>query len=458
MVERREVEVAVVGAGFAGLAAAHALCEAGIDTVVVEARDRVGGRVLNHRLADGRVVEVGGQWIGPTQDRMYALARELGVETYPTPTTGDSILLLDGREYRFAGGLPKLNPAVLLDYGQAMKRLDRMAAKVPLDAPWNAPDADRLDGQTLESWMRRNVRTGSARKLLALGVDAVFATEPGTLSLLWTLFYLHSGGNFDRLLSTRNGAQQDRFVGGSQLLAERMAARLPDGVLQLDAPVRRVDQNGDAVMLECGRLLVRARRAIVTVPPAVQARIDFTPSLPADRAQLLQRMPHGSVIKCMAVYDEPWWRAEGLDGQGVDTEGPVGVTFDNTPFDPSVEGDPPGVLLAFLEGDHARALSGVKPEERKRAVIGSLVKLFGPKAADPVDYVDLDWSAEEWTRGCYGAHTPPGVLTRYGPALRRPVGNVHWAGTETAEHWAGYMDGAVESGERAANEVLTALA
>jgi monoamine oxidase len=168
-------------------------------------------------------------------------------------------------------------------------------------------------------------------------------------------------------------------------------------------------------------------------------------------------MPMGSVIKCMAVYDEPWWRKEGLSGEAADTEGPVTVAFDNTPFDPAATTEPPGVLLGFLEAGHARRLGAASPDERRRAVVGSLVKLFGPRAADPMDYVDLDWSAEEWTRGCYGAHLPPGALTQFGRSLRPPVGHVHWAGTETAARWAGYMDGAVESGERAADEVLAAL-
>lgn len=453
MADERDADVVVVGAGLAGLMAARSVSEAGKRVIVLEARDRVGGRVLNHELAGGHVVEVGGQWIGPTQDRMYALAHELDLGVYPTFVDGDDLLVLEGKEHRYAKGLPRLNPFVLLDYGRAQHRLDSLAAEVPLVAPWEADRAHRLDGQTLETWVRRNVRTATARRLFELGIAAVFATEATNLSLLHTLFYVHSGGNLDRLLSTRGGAQQDRIEGGSQLVAQRLTERLPDGTLELDAPAHRVEQTDDAVVVDAGRVVVRGRRAIVAVPPALTAAMQFVPVLPPSRAQLVQRMPHGSVIKCMAVYDEPWWRAEGLSGSAADPDGPVTITFDNTP-----PGDgAPGVLLGFLEGDHARRLGAVSPEERQRAVVGSFVKLFGVRAADPVDYVDLDWSAEPFTRGCYGAHLPPGALTQYGPALREPVGRVHWAGTETAVVWAGYMDGALESGERAAREALGAL-
>ena len=163
-------------------------------------------------------------------------------------------------------------------------------------------------------------------------------------------------------------------------------------------------------------------------------------------------MPAGAVIKTMAVYPEPFWRAAGLNGQVATAQPPVEVTFDNSP--PSGR---PGVLLAFVEGPSAVELGRSGPSELREAVLASLVRFFGPEAADPVEFVAQDWQAEEWTRGCYGAHLPPGAWTRFGPALRRPCGPIHWAGAETATVWSGYMDGAVESGERVADEVRRAL-
>jgi monoamine oxidase len=181
-------------------------------------------------------------------------------------------------------------------------------------------------------------------------------------------------------------------------------------------------------------------------------RIDYYPLLPPWRNQLTQRTPMGSVIKCNAIYDEPFWRAEGLSGQATgDGEG-ARVVFDNSPPDAT-----PGILLGFLEGDEARRLGRADPADRRQAVLDSFVRYFGPKAARPLDFVELDWQAEPWTGGCYGTLFGPNVWTRYGPALREPVGPIHWAGTETASVWSGYMDGAVSSGQRAATEVLAAL-
>lgn len=451
MAKKREADVCVVGAGFAGLTAASLLKEAGRSVVVLEARDRVGGRVKNQPIGEGRVVEAGGQWIGPGQDRMYALAKDLGVQTFPTYDSGQTLAVLWGKRYLFTGDFPRINPVVLADVAQGVLRLERMAKRIPLDDPWKARNADVLDGQTLQTWLRRNVRTKKARAFIGVFISGVFATEPANLSLLHTLFYLRSGDSFDTLIRTTGGAQQDRIVGGSQVLAIKLAELLGNSV-QLEAPVRRIEQAKDRVRVESDATTVEANRVIVAIPPALAARIWYDPPLPGYRDQLTQRMPQGAVVKVHAVYDDPFWRAEGLRGQAGDPGKPVGFTFDNSPPDGG-----PGVLVGFLEGNHARHFARSAADDRRKMAIDCLVHYFGPRAASPLAYYEMDWQEEPWTRGCYGAHMPPGVLTQFGPALREPVGSIHWAGTETATVWSGYMDGAVQSGERAATEVLAAL-
>ena len=451
--EIREADVVVVGAGLAGLAAARTLTAHGASVVVVEARDRVGGRLLNHDIGDGKVVEVGGQWIGPTQDRLARLARELGVETFPTHAEGYNLLEYGGSIRRYRGTIPRINPAVLVDVEQAQRRLNRLARKVPLDAPWEAPNAAKLDGQTVATWMHRNMATKSGRMLLELGVEAVWAAQPEEMSLLHVLFYIHSAGSLEQLFDTEGGAQQDRFVGGSQLLALRMAEELGDERLVLGAPVRRIEHSADGgVTVHADRAACRGRRAIVAVAPALAGRIAYDPPLPGYRDQLTQRMPLGTVAKCMAIYAEPFWRSEGLTGQGGSDRGPVRLTFDNSPPDGS-----PGVLLGFLEGRNARELGRLRAEERRTAVIDCFARMFGPRAASPDDYVEQLWAEEEWTRGCYGCHMPTGAWTAYGPALHPPIGPLHWAGAEYAHVWNGYMDGAVRSGDSAAAEVVELL-
>jgi monoamine oxidase len=452
MAERVNVDVVVVGAGLAGLGAARAIVAAGKTVVVLEARDRVGGRVHGQTLSDGEtVVEVGGQWIGPGQHLMARLNHELGLETFPTYDEGENLLRFGATQARYRGTIPRINPVTLADMAQAQTRFDRLARQVPLDAPWTAPKAERWDTMTFETWIVRNARTEKARSLLRLFSEAVFAAEPGDYSLLHALFYTHSGGGVDALAGVKDAAQQDRYVGGSQVVPIAMAEALGPGIVRTSAPVRRIEQRNDVVTVLADGLLVTAKRAIVAVPPALASRIDYDPPMPGYRDQLTQRVPAGSVIKCNVVYERPFWRDDGLTGQATGDQGPVKVVFDNSP--PS---GAPGVLLAFLEGAHARALGRVTPTQRRDAVVRSLVDFFGPQAAKVEEYVELDWSEEVWTRGCYGAHFPCGVWTQYGPALREPVGRIHWAGTETATIFVGYMDGALQSGARAASEVIAA--
>jgi len=445
------VDVAVVGAGLAGLVAARELRRAGRSVVVLEARDRVGGRLLNADIGDGNVVEVGGQWAGPTQKRVLALARELGIETFPTHTRGENLIEWRSRLVRYRGAIPRMNAAVLVDVAQAQARIDRMAKRVPLNAPWLAPKAELWDSQTFETWLRRNVATSGARELFRILVEAVWAADAADVSLLHLLFYTHSAGGFDDLIGTEGGAQQDRFVGGSQLLALKLGEELGGDVV-LETPVTRIEHSASAVRVVADGREVSTGAAIVAVPPALCGRIAYAPPLPAIRDQLTQRMPQGTVIKCMAIYERPFWRDAGLSGQATSTEGPVKVMFDN-----SAPNGSPGVLLGFLEGRRARELGEWQPEARRNAVVDCFRRIFGPDAAKPLDYVERVWAQEEWTRGCYGCYMPPGGWVSYGRALRAPIGRIHWAGAETATVWNGYMDGAVQSGERVAAEVLTAL-
>ncbi|HEX5929179.1 MAG TPA: FAD-dependent oxidoreductase [Solirubrobacterales bacterium] len=468
MPEPVEADVAVVGAGLAGLVAARRIAAAGARPLVVEARDRVGGRLLNEEIGDGKVVEVGGQWIGPTQERIAALAAELGVGTFPTHDEGRHLIEMEGRLASYEGRITDARlslvrdlaravpPAAMADLEQARARLDRMARQVPLEEPWMAPHAAKWDGQTFATWVRRNTRTAAARSLFELATEAVWAAEPADVSLLHVLFYTRSGSGFNSLVGTGGGAQQDRFHGGSQRLALRMAAELGAERLRLGAPVRRIEHGEGGVVLSAdgpdgalGGLTVRARRAIVAVPPTLAGRIAYDPPLPARRDQLTQRMPQGTVIKTMAIYERPFWREEGLSGQATSDAGPARVVFDNSPPEGS-----PGVLLGFLEGRLARQWGARSAGARREAVLAGHARLFGERAARPQRFVERVWAEEEWTRGCYGCLMTTGGWTEYGRALRAPIGPLHWAGAETATVWNGYMDGAVRSGERAAEEVL----
>jgi monoamine oxidase len=447
----RRADVVVVGAGLSGLMAARALLAVGVEPLVVEARDRVGGRTWTRPASGGTPLDLGGQWIGPTQRRVLALAEELGVQTYKTWDTGQNIEYRRGERITYSGAIPTHNPVVSADAVEAMLTLNMMATQVPLDAPWAAPHALEWDAQTFDTWNRANTRSQEARELMELVIQAVFSVEARDVSLLHVLFYIHSAGNLMNLVAVTGGAQERRCVGGTQQLSEKMAAALGERVI-LNAPVHTVAQDERGARVEAEGVTVHAERAILALPPALAGRLRYRPALPGYRDQFTQRVPIGTVIKVQCLYETPFWREEGLTGQVTSDSGAMRITFDNTPASGS-----PGILLGFIEGAAGRVWGRRRLEERRSEVMDCLARYFGERARVPTEYVELSWAEEEYSRGCYAGFLPPGVLTSYGETLRAPIGRLHWAGTETATEWNGYMDGALQAGERAAHEALAAL-
>jgi monoamine oxidase len=458
---RMKADVVVVGAGLAGLTAARAITRAGHSAIVLEARDRVGGRTWSRPITGGSYIDAGAEFVGPTQDRIKALAQAVGVETFPTYDTGSNVYWKDGKRETFAAsgptGIAPPDPAYLPDIAQIVEKLNMMAKQIDVTAPWKAKEALEWDSETFYTWLKANELNPDFMRLAATATDAIFGQEPRDLSLLYVVYYIAASGNetnqgtFERNFQTAGGAQQERLVGGSQLISIRVAAELGSSVV-LNAPVQRIAQSATGVKVYVGRAHVTAKLAIVATPPTLAGRIEYEPLLPALRDQFTQRAPMGSYAKVDAVYETPFWRAEGLTGQAVSVNGPVRVTFDSTPKEGT-----PGVLLGFIGGTDARGWYGLPAEQRRQAALDSFANYFGEKARKPLQYVENAWADERFSRGDPVAGLPPGVLLDFGTALRAPVGRIHWAGTETSDFWAGYMDGAVRSGERAASEVLAEL-
>ena len=447
---QHEADVVVVGAGLAGLTAARDLQAAGRSVVVLEARDRVGGRLLNHTFADGTVVELGGQWVGPTQERVLALAEELGLALFLTYDDGEGILELGGRQLRFADETFGLTGEALEDVGGVQAAMEALAKTVMLDAPWATPEAEALDRQTADAWLVEHCATPEGLQFWRVLISAIISAEASDTSLLHWLFYVKSGGLIDMLVATTGGAQESRIRGGSQALTTELAARLAD--VRLSCPVSAIEQDGEGVRVVHDGGDLRAQHVIVALPPTLSGRIRYSPALPAHRDHLIQNCPAGWVIKIQMAFDEPFWRSDGLSGMVVSLDREVSIMFDNSPEDVRC-----GVLLGFLEANAGRRAGLLSPEARKDLVLADFAAVFGPRAASPREYIEHDWAADEWSRGCYGGRLTPNAWTQYGAAMRQAVGRIHFAGAETSDVWNGYMDGAVRSGERAAVEVGDAL-
>lgn len=454
MAER--AQVIVIGAGISGLSAAKWLHESGVDVIVLEARDRVGGRTFTKRdPAVGGYVDLGGSYIGPTQNHLFRLTKELGIKNYKINEKESLVFYMKGKRYRYsaASNIPFWNPIVRLDVNNFLRTIDKMGEEIPADAPWDAPHAEEWDTITYHDFIDKICYTKTARALARVMVELALTSEDYESSLLWVLWYIKLCHGTLRIMNATNGGQERKFIGGSQQISERIANRLSDKV-RLKTPVVGINQLSDRVVVKTlDGHTYQAGYVIMAVPPPLQMKIHFDPPLSPIRNQMIQRCPMGSVMKCILYYKTPFWRPKGFCGSFLaasDEEHPIAGGFDETKPDGSN-----AAIVGFSGADYVRGLAKLSKDERKQIYAKQLAGIFDlQEFLQPVHYEEHNWMTEQYSGGCYPAMFPPGFLTRYGKCLREPVGRMYFAGTETATVWSGYMEGAIQAGERAAREIL----
>lgn len=447
----READYCIVGAGFAGLTAALRLTQAGHSVWILEARDRIGGKVRTEYLDDGTPVDMGGTFLGPTQERIYALLDELGLCVTPTPIDGDSLLVYNKEVHRYGHAMPDLDSSQLAGVWETLQALSKMSIEVSNQAPWSSARAKEWDAMTLAQFIDDPSRALSepARAMLRTLFIGLFTCELSEISLLFVLFQIAAAGNDIELqMRVEGGAEQDMVKGGMSCVTQRMQEKIGDCII-FSSPVSMIEQDDDSATVYSQKAVVKTRQVIVAVPPALADNIEYTPALPATKMELLRHMPAGRCIKFVTAYDRPFWRNEGLSGEVIAPDEFIQMTLDTSAPDKGS-----GLLMSFSFAREAMLMAQMTAEERKETVLDALEKRFGKEARTPIRYFEHDWSEDRWTRGCHVAHLAPGVITSYGHAIREPFGRIYWATSETSPLWNGNIDGAVRAGEYVAEQVL----
>ncbi|GKT50799.1 amine oxidase [flavin-containing] [Colletotrichum spaethianum] len=441
----------IIGAGYSGLTAARTLKDSGKNVLVLEARNRVGGRAKTIPLDDGEYWDVGASFIGDQQHLMYGLAEEFNVPLFTAPTDGKIVLAYRGKAREYSGLIPPMWPWEVLDMGLFIHRFEKLCESVNLEEPWRTPDAERLDRVTVHEWVKKGAWTQATIDMASLAVETTIGQNTSCISMLHAMFFFKSVVNFTSALSSENGAQNHFIWGGGQAIAKKLVEHLGDEVVHLEEPVRGISYTESVATIRTGKSTYRSRRIISAIPPGNILKIHFEPRLPIEKTSLLQHMPMGTFSKVYATYKRHFWREKGLTGESTNPAGFVSVTFDATP--PS--GRPK--LVGFIAGTKCHKFMSFSKEQRRHIALAGFAAAFGQEALDPEDFFFHNMIEEDWSFGCPMATPAPGMWTLFGEWIRKPTGPIHWAGTETATKHYGYMEGAVFAGQRAAKEVLEDL-
>lgn len=445
----RSCDVVIIGAGPSGLSAARTLQAAGKEVIVLEARDRVGGRTWTNHI-DGQMYELGGQWISPDQTALLALVEEMGKETYPRYREGDSVYIApDGTRTVYSGDMFPVAESTQAEMQRLIDTLDELAARIGPVAPWDDSEAAELDSISFHHWLREQCHDELACANIGMFIAGGMLTKPATtFSALQAILMAASAGSFTNLVDDHFILDR-RVVGGMQSVSEQMAADLGEGVVRLDSPVRTIHWTDDAVVVDSDTVTVHASSAIIAVPPNLYSRISYVPHLPRLQQISHQHQSMGLVIKVHATYPTPFWREDGLCGTGFGADRLVQEVYDNTNH-----GEEQGTLVGFISDIRADEMWALDEDARKQAIVEALAEFLGPKALEPTVFYLSDFGDEEWTRGAYATSYDLGGLHRWGPVQNEPVGPMHFASSDIAAHGYQHVDGAIRIGQDTAAKIL----
>ena len=441
-------DVVIIGAGLSGLTAARRLLEGGKKVLVLEAQERVGGRTWSKPISNGSFIDFGAQYIGKGHDSMYKLVRESGLKTFSTFTDGKEMMRINGENSLFTEDMPSLEEHSLLEIEKAFNEIDKKSSSIS-DYPWLSKDAYEMDQISIGSWINQHISDKKVKMFINLLVEGEICQNVENVSLFQVLSGIKASGSFVKGFTAKDGALQSRIFGGAQGVSNFLYQQIRQFV-KLNCPVTFVTVKKQHLVIGNDKFHVKTKKVIVTVPLPVVKNIKFTPELPLEKQILIHSMEMGTVIKCHAVYDKPFWRDSGLNGASVCLDEVVEQSVDN-----SVQGSTNGILTSFITADRAKYLLKLSDQERKEIILKSYANLFGEKALTPIMYQDYSFTNNPWIGGCYSGFFKNGIYSRYGKYLSIPSGHIHWAGTETSNLFKGYMEGAVLSGERVAKEILS---
>jgi monoamine oxidase len=446
-----DYDAIIIGAGLSGLQAAKTLSQQGKTVLILEAKERVGGRVWTIPTNDNEHLDVGGQWVAKSHQKMQELLREYAIGTFPTYIHGYSLISFHHtvKKYR---AIPPIPLKSLWALFKLMTRFERLARKIILPTPWETQQSRELDAITVKDWIYSKSDSPLVIAMFTAMLEALFCCDLDSTSMFQALIAVKSSGSLNFMLGNKNGAQEERIQGGAQNVCDAIMNSI-SATIRFHSPVTQIHQHHDYVEVCSNETRYTAKKVIVSIPLPSAKEINFYPHLPLAKQALVDAMFMASVIKYQFVYETPFWRASGNhSGMALSLDGFVSGTFDN-----SLPNSPKGIMVAFVHANHAKELLEQSQERRITIVKNELSLLFGKDALKPITINEHTYMTDKWIKGCYAGVFPPQILSHYGSELRTPFQHIHWTGTETSVHFMGYMEGAVLSGERAANEVLSSI-